>query len=95
MQVKASSGGSSDANLFAAVPDLDLLNALRANQDPGWVAIALRAIGQMIGHPGEGWTSTWMSHDGLEAKPQFPAVAQPVGFGLGRSKVLYLSTGID
>src|SRR6516162_2402643 len=37
MQVTASAGGSSDANLFAAVPDLDLLNALRANQDPGWI----------------------------------------------------------
>jgi len=51
MQVTASAGGSSDANLFTAVPDLDLLDALRANQDPGWIAITLRAIGQMIGHP--------------------------------------------
>ena len=51
LQVTASAGGSSDANLFTAVPDLDLLNALRANQDPGWIAITLRAIGQMIGHP--------------------------------------------
>src|SRR5205823_9163244 len=51
LQVTASAGGSSDANLFTAVPDLDLLNALRANQDPGWIAITLRAIGEMIGHP--------------------------------------------
>jgi hypothetical protein len=51
LQVTASAGGSSDANLFTAVPDLDLLNALRANQDPGWIAITLRATGQMIGHP--------------------------------------------
>jgi hypothetical protein len=27
--------------------------------------------------------------------PLFPAVAQSVGFGLGRSKMLYLSKGID
>ena len=52
LQVTASAGGSSDANLFTAVPDLDLLNALRANQDPGWIAITLRAIGEMIGQPG-------------------------------------------
>ncbi|MGA7613501.1 MAG: family 16 glycoside hydrolase, partial [Xanthobacteraceae bacterium] len=51
LQVTASAGGSSDANLFTAVPDLDLLDALRANQDPAWIAITLRAIGQMIGHP--------------------------------------------
>src|SRR6266481_1582590 len=50
-QVTASAGGSSDANLFTAVPDLDLLDALRANQDPAWIAITLRAIGQMIGRP--------------------------------------------
>jgi choline dehydrogenase-like flavoprotein len=51
LQVTASAGGASDANLFTAVPDLDLLDALRANQDPAWIAITLRAIGQMIGHP--------------------------------------------
>ena len=51
LQVTASAGGASDANLFTAVPDLDLLDALRANQDPAWIAITLRAIGQMIGQP--------------------------------------------
>jgi choline dehydrogenase-like flavoprotein len=51
MQVTASAGSGSDANLFTAVPDLDLLDALRANQDPAWIAITFRAIGQMIGHP--------------------------------------------
>jgi hypothetical protein len=29
------------------------------------------------------------------ANSHFPAVAQTVGFGLGRSKMHYLSTGID
>jgi choline dehydrogenase-like flavoprotein len=51
LQVTASAGGASDATLFTAVPDLDLLDALRANQDPAWIAITLRAIGQMTGHP--------------------------------------------
>ena len=51
MQVTASAGSGSDANLFTAVPDLDLLDALRANQDPAWIPITFRAIGQMIGHP--------------------------------------------
>lgn len=51
LQVTASAGRGSDDNLFTAVPDLDLLDALRANQDPAWIPITLRAIGQMTGHP--------------------------------------------
>src|SRR5215471_4836630 len=50
-QVTASAGIGSDANLFTAVPDLELLDALRAQQDPQWIPITLRAIGEMIGHP--------------------------------------------
>jgi choline dehydrogenase-like flavoprotein len=50
-QVTASAGIGSDANLFTAVPDLELLDALIANQDPAWIPITLRAIGEMIGHP--------------------------------------------
>ena len=50
-QVTASAGRGSDDNLFTSVPDLDLLDAIRANQDPAWIPITLRAIGQMIGHP--------------------------------------------
>jgi hypothetical protein len=47
----------------------------------------------------KGWASTWMSHDGFHEKigsekPAF-GVARMVGFGLGRSKMLYLSIGID
>jgi choline dehydrogenase-like flavoprotein len=52
MQVTASAGRGSDENLFTSVPDLDLLDSLRANQDPAWIPITLRVIGQMIGHPG-------------------------------------------
>src|SRR5262249_61935935 len=52
LQVTASSGPSSDATLFTAVPDLELLDALRADQNPGWISITLRAIAQMIRPPG-------------------------------------------
>jgi choline dehydrogenase-like flavoprotein len=51
LQVTASASASSDANLFTAVPDIELLDAIRANQAPGWIAITLRAVGQMIGRP--------------------------------------------
>jgi hypothetical protein len=43
--------------------------------------------------------SIWMSHDGFrekfEAKRQFSAVTQMVGFAVRRSKILYLSMGVD
>jgi choline dehydrogenase-like flavoprotein len=51
MQVTASAGSGSDATLFTAVPDLDLLDKLKANQDPAWIPITFRVIGQMIGQP--------------------------------------------
>jgi choline dehydrogenase-like flavoprotein len=51
LQVTASAGVTSDATLFTAVPDIELLDAIKANQSPGWIAITLRAIGQMIGQP--------------------------------------------
>jgi choline dehydrogenase-like flavoprotein len=51
MQVTASAGRGSDDNLFTAVPDLDLLNALRTNQDPAWIPITFRVLGQMTGQP--------------------------------------------
>jgi hypothetical protein len=47
----------------------------------------------------EGLASAWMSHDGFHEMigsemPAFSA-ARMVDFGLGRSKMLDLSTGID
>jgi choline dehydrogenase-like flavoprotein len=51
IQVTASAGRGSDDTLFTAIPDLDLLNKIRANQDPAWIAVTLRVVGQMIGHP--------------------------------------------
>jgi hypothetical protein len=47
----------------------------------------------------KGWAITWMDHDGFHEKiggeTPVQAVAQMVGFGLRRSKMLYLSMGID
>jgi len=51
MQVTASAGKGSDANLFTSVPDLDLLDKLMANQDPAGISMTLRVVGQMIGRP--------------------------------------------
>jgi choline dehydrogenase-like flavoprotein len=51
IQVTASAGSTSDDNLFTSVPDLDLLENLRANQNPAWIPMTFRVIGQMIGHP--------------------------------------------
>jgi Domain of Unknown Function (DUF1080)/GMC oxidoreductase len=77
LQVTASAGPSSDANLFTAVPDLDLLDALRANQDPGWIAITLRAIGQMVGDPSaqpgdtkKGWMNLAWQNDPRTGTPR-------------------------
>lgn len=50
-QITASAGRGSDDNLFTSIPDLELLDAIKANQDPAWIPITLRAIGQMTGHP--------------------------------------------
>jgi hypothetical protein len=47
----------------------------------------------------KGWAGAWMSHDGFHEKigSETPTlgVAQVVGFGLGMSKMLYRSMGID
>lgn len=50
LQVTASTHVSgSDELLFRMIPDLDNLNAQLANDDPNWVTITFRAIGEMTG----------------------------------------------
>jgi len=52
LQVTASTHrAGSDELLFRMIPDLDILSAQLANQDPDWVTITLRAIGEMHGDP--------------------------------------------
>jgi len=43
-------GNDSEANLFTAIPDIDLLGDIKANQDKNWIVITLRGIGEMQGH---------------------------------------------
>ena len=38
----------SDELLFRMIPDLDMLAAQLANQDPNWVTITFRGIGEMV-----------------------------------------------
>ena len=77
LQVTASAGVGSDDNLFAAIPDLDFLEHLRANQDPDWIPITLRAIGQMIGHPAaqpgdvkKSWINLSWQNDSRTGRPR-------------------------
>src|SRR6266851_1300186 len=76
-QVTASAGSGSDANLFTSVPDLDLLDTIRANQDPAWIPITFRVIGQMIGHPsaqpgdaGKSWVDLAWQTDPRTSRPR-------------------------
>ncbi|HEY5931408.1 MAG TPA: GMC oxidoreductase [Nitrospira sp.] len=50
IQVTASTHvAGSDEMLFRMIPDLDLLNEQLANDDPDWITITLRGIGEMTG----------------------------------------------
>lgn len=48
-QITAASvaGANPEANLWSMVPDIDLIDNMKANQDPAWVAITFRGIGEM------------------------------------------------
>ena len=50
LQVTASTHvAGSDEMLFRMIPDLDALNAQLTNQNPDWVTITFRGIGEMTG----------------------------------------------
>ncbi|MCB4824199.1 MULTISPECIES: family 16 glycoside hydrolase [Roseicella] len=44
-----SEGTDAEGNLFTAIPDLDHLQDLKASQNPNWVVVILRGIGEMEG----------------------------------------------
>ena len=76
-QVTASAGVGSDTNLFTSVPDLDQLDLTTSNQDPAWIPITLRAIGQMIGHPAaqpgdtkQSWINLALQNDPRIGRPR-------------------------
>ena len=77
LQITASAGSGSDDNLFTSVPDLDLLDAIRTNQDPAWVPITFRALGQMTGHPSaqpgdtkKSWINLALQNDPATGRPR-------------------------
>jgi len=43
----AVAGPNPETNLWSMVPDIDLLGSMLANQDPNWVSITFRGIGEM------------------------------------------------
>src|SRR5262249_28562856 len=45
----ASAGPNPETNMFTAIPDIDHYDQIRAGQDPNWVVIILRGIGEMGG----------------------------------------------
>ena len=50
LQVTASTHvAGSDELLFRMIPDIDILNAQLANQDPNWITVTFRGIGEMRG----------------------------------------------
>lgn len=57
-------GANPEQNMFTAIPDLDLLDAIRANQDDAWIVFTLRDVGEVAGDktavPGDA-TKSWMN----------------------------------
>lgn len=49
LQLTAASvaGADSEKNMWNTVPDIELLESMIANQDPDWVSVTLRGIGEM------------------------------------------------
>jgi choline dehydrogenase-like flavoprotein len=45
----ASAGPNPEANMWSMIPDIDVIASLLANQDPNWVSITFRGIGEMEG----------------------------------------------
>jgi choline dehydrogenase-like flavoprotein len=47
MTAAAVAGPNPESNMWSMVPDIDMIGNLLANQDPNWVSITLRGIGEM------------------------------------------------
>jgi choline dehydrogenase-like flavoprotein len=65
IQVTASThAAGSDELLFRMIPDLDILSEQLANQDPNWITITFRGIGEMRGDKATAIpnaTTSWMN----------------------------------
>lgn len=49
----AVTGSDSEKNMWSMVPDTEFLHAIIANQNPDWVVVTLRGIGEMEDHRGQ------------------------------------------
>ncbi len=65
IQITASThAAGSDEMLFRMIPDVDILSAQLANQDPDWITITFRGIGEMRGDKTSGIpnaTTSWIN----------------------------------
>lgn len=67
--------------MFRAIPDIELLGRMQANQDPEWVTITIRGIGEMTGDKNadpaaaDAGTKSWMNlaFDVPDQRDQFQA----------------------
>ena len=65
-------GNNPEKNVFQQVPDIDTVDQIRANQDPTWITIVLRGIGEMEDSrrlpqspdPGRSWIDLSSETDG-------------------------------
>jgi hypothetical protein len=84
-QVTAAAIGPSSTNpedvMFRAIPDIDLLGRMLANQDPNWITITIRGIGEMTGDKNadpsapDAASKSWMNlaFDGADQRDEFQA----------------------
>ncbi len=71
VQITAAALGPGSTNpedvMFRAIPDIDLLGRMLANQDPDWITLTLRGIGEMTGDKNadpaapDAATKSWMN----------------------------------
>ena len=89
LQVTASANPSgSDELLFRMIPDLDFLDEQLINDDPNWITITLRGIGEMHGDTGTSVpnaSSSWINLSPFETDE----------FGVPRAYVHFLLSGQD
>ncbi|HYS39147.1 MAG TPA: family 16 glycoside hydrolase [Pseudonocardiaceae bacterium] len=88
LQVSAAAVGGSDPerNMWQQVPDIDTLDHIRANQDPDWIVVVFRGIGEM--GPG-----TALSPD--PARSWIDLSSETDQFGAQRAYVNLVATGDD
>src|SRR5204863_7155996 len=88
LQVSAAAVGGTDPdrNMWQQVPDIDTLDHIRANQDPDWIVVVFRGIGEM-------GASNVLSPD--PARSWIDLSPETDQFGARRAYVNLVATGDD